>query len=259
MGDQGWLLKPEPRPGALVKLYCLPSAGCGPSMYFGWGQVFPQFVEIVGVGIPGHESLIAETLSTDLCEIAGRLLRRLVADADRPYALFGHSMGAWLAYELTRQLSESGHRLPIWLGVSGRRSPQLPKRRPDLQHLPDADLIEEVQRRYGGIRPEVMAEPELLQLFLPILRADLMAVENYKPGVLDTLGCPITAFGGANDDEVSDAELAGWGATSKQQFSKLTLPGGHFYLQEDSQATLVEHIATSLQTLIAPPAGPPLR
>ena len=243
----GWLLRPRLRPTAMVRLFCLPSAGCGPSMFHGWAAALPDTIEVIGVGLPGRESLISEPLLNGLPEIANQIIRAMEPLLDRPYALFGHSMGAWLAYELCHQLRRNMQPMPRRLMVSGRRAPHLPPRRSPLRGLGDAELLAEVQKRYGGISDAVLAEPELMKLLLPVLRTDITAVETYVCPDEPPLQCNIDSFGGLQDDEINEDELQAWAIHTLGSFSVKRFSGGHFYLQEPSSVVLLNAIAESTQ------------
>nr|AFB69885.1 microcystin synthetase-associated thioesterase [uncultured bacterium] len=180
-----------------------------------------------------------------------------VADAIRPYvdvpfALFGHSLGAALAFELARVLDVE----PIHLFVSARRAPHLPERTPPIAHLPSAEFIRSVQQRYAGIPQAVLDSPDLLDLLLFRLRADFEVLENYRHLTGAPLGCPISAFGGRDDLTVTAAELAGWSEHTSAGLRTRTLAGPHLFLQDQRQAILAAvgedlRIATSAGTRAA--------
>jgi medium-chain acyl-[acyl-carrier-protein] hydrolase len=149
---------------------------------------------------------------------------------DLPIALFGHSMGAVVCFELARKL-RSQHLTPVHLFVSGRRSPQYPDRRPRLTPLPNESFVAEICRRYNGIPREVLQEPELMELLLPTLRADVEMLEtyDYQPGL--PFEFPITAFGGLHDHETPLDELRGWKDQTSARFESNVVPGDHFFLR----------------------------
>ena len=149
---------------------------------------------------------------------------------DRPFVVFGHSMGSMLAYAWTHHLAQRGGPLPAHLFVSGRRPPRMPDPKPPLHTLSDEGFVAEIMRRYGGIPPEVLREPELMSMLLPCLRADILALETYHPGPAAPLPCPVTALGGADDALAPLAHLEAWRDETRAAFHVRQLPGGHFYL-----------------------------
>ena len=158
------------------------------------------------------------------------LARQLPLDSrERPFAFFGHSLGARVGFELARSLRRQGRSLPAHLFVSACPAPQLPLGRP-IHMLPKGALLAELQRR-NGIPQVVLAQPELLDLLLPLLRADLMVVETAVYRSEPALDCAITAFGGIEDPIVSREALEGWGEQTSGPFNTAFFAGGHFFLR----------------------------
>jgi surfactin synthase thioesterase subunit len=158
--------------------------------------------------------------------IVGELLTAL----NKPFALFGHSMGALLAFEVARELRRRRAPLPDHLFVSGARAPQRPSRFLPIHRLPDDPFIERL-RRLGATPEEILCNAELMSLILPAIRADFEVYETYVYRVEDKLECPVSAYGGRQDRRVSPAELAAWGEQTRADFSMLTWPGDHFFLR----------------------------
>lgn len=185
----------------------------------------------------------------DLTAMVGEVARHVEPLFDRPVAFFGHSMGAVIAFETARVLA--ARRPPLQhLFVSAYRPPSVPDPKPPISHLPDDGLVAETGRRYGGIPAEVLAEPELLALLLPTLRADITALETHRwvPGEL--LGCPITAFGGTEDGTTPAVHLEAWRGMTAGPFRRREFAGGHFYLTEQRLALVAE-----VKAALAPGAG----
>lgn len=216
---------------ARLRLWCLPHAGVGASVYRPWiGCV--SGVAVAGVALPGREGRLRERAFTEIGALADAAAAGLAEKVDRPYALFGHSMGALLAFELARRFRDAGLGEPVHLFVSGRRAPHLPSRRPALTHLPDEAFVEAIARRYGGVPREVREHPDLLALLLPTLRADFRAVESYAVTAAPPLTCPVTALGGTRDEETTAEELEGWSEHTTGGFRVRRFEGGHFFVQE---------------------------
>jgi surfactin synthase thioesterase subunit len=216
-------------PNARVRLFCFAHAGGGPAFFRGWRQELAPDIDVRPVLLPGRESrrreppyLRMEQLLDPLCEALGPHL-------DRPYLLFGHSMGAAVAFEAARRLSGTAGRRPSGLLVSGRRAPGVPQRR-RFTGLPDADFVAALAG-LGGTPPEVLDHPELVNLLLPTLRADFELNESYRPLPGPGLDCPVAAYMGADDPEVDRAELLAWHQETAGEFTMRVFPGDHFYLK----------------------------
>jgi surfactin synthase thioesterase subunit len=169
-----------------------------------------------------------------------QLVDSLLPELDRPFAFFGHSMGAVLATAVAQSLAQLDIRQPSHLMVSARRPTHVPDSAPPLHTMDDNDFVLEINRRYAGIPTEILAEPEVLTMLLPALRADAAALEKYAPVAQPPLLCPITAFGGTEDMTTPRAHLEAWRHVTKGQFRLRVFAGGHFYLGPERLALLAE-------------------
>jgi medium-chain acyl-[acyl-carrier-protein] hydrolase len=235
-----WVSVARPRPRG-VRLFCLPYAGGGVSAFRGWADLLPQ-VEVAPIQLPGRESRIGESPVVDL----DALTDAVVPYTDRPYAVFGHSFGARLGFELCRRLRAGAAPAPVWLFASGCQAPQLPPLHPPASVLGDDELIARLTA-LGGTPPEVLADPELRDLALPALRADLTYVDAYVYQAEPPLDCPITVFGGDQDPETRPDGLFGWGEHTTGAFAVRTLPGDHFFLHS-ARRQLLGSVASDLAT-----------
>lgn len=218
-----------------VQLFCLPFAGAGASFFRPWRKLGVAGVTVRPVQLPGRERLIDRAPYTDVGQAVEGLLPELSAPEDRPVALFGHSLGAVLAFELARRLQERGEP-PVHLFVSGSPAPGLPR----LQRatgLDDAAFLARVEK-FAGYRHEVLDDPEMRALILPALRADVAMHESYRPGTDTPIDVPITALRGTDDTLVTDAETAAWATATTGGFDRVDLPGGHMYLTEAGPAVV---------------------
>jgi len=250
-GD-GWVGYPVPRPAAAVRLFCLPYAGGGASAFQDWPAGLPGVVEVAAVHLPGREGRFAEPPIDRMGVLVEVLADALPPHLDRPFAFFGHSMGARVGFELARELRRRGARGPVRLFVSGCRAPQLPPDPPTFD-LPDDQLVARL-RELGGTPPEVFAQPELVELLLPTVRADLTAVETVRFSPGPPLDCPIRAFGGSHDPEATPEETAAWEAQTRAGFTLQVLPGDHFFLHDQRDALLTT-VAADLEADTAARAG----
>lgn len=234
-----------------MRLFCFPYAGAGASVYRAWGEELPADVEICALQAPGREARLREPPLDDLGELVGRTAEHIRPLLDLPAVFFGHSMGAVVAFELTRTL-EADHGSPVrLLIVSGRRAPQLQEPEPPIAGLSDDAFVAEIRRRYNGIPDELMQYPDLLALLLPALRADVAALERYQYRSGEPLECPVTAMGGADDPRALVAALQGWREVTRGPFSVQVFPGGHFYLQT-ARAQLLATLTAALRSALDP-------
>lgn len=242
-----WLTQPRPNPRAQLRLFCFPYAGGAAQIYRAWPDGLPPFVEVCPVQLPGRGSRLREPALKSILRVAEAAAPALLPHFDRPFAFFGHSMGAVIAFELARHLRAAHGLRPAWLFVSGQGAPQTRRDRRLTYNLPAAELVEDL-RRLKGTPEEVLNHPELLELMLPLLRADFESIQTYAYAEGEPLGCPVTAFGGLEDDEVSRQDLEGWGAQTSSRFALKLLPGDHFFIHS-SQQLLLQLLSRELNQL----------
>lgn len=218
----------DPDPAASVRLYSFPHAGAGVHVYQSWRSLLPERVACVPVRLPGRETRLGEPPLTQLEPLVELLADALARVLEPPYALYGHSMGAIVAFELARSLRRLGVEPPLGLIVSGRPAPDVVPPRPGMHTLPDDELTSQL-RSLGGLPDAVASSHDLLAFFLPLLRADLAVNEAYEHRVEAPLARPITALGGAADPRVSLEEVAAWRLHTAAAFRFEVMPGGHFF------------------------------
>ncbi|MEC7583335.1 MAG: thioesterase domain-containing protein [Planctomycetota bacterium] len=234
------------RPDAKLRLFCLPYAGGGSVEFHGWRRQMPQAIDICPVLLPGRERRLREPAIPHIEPLVETLAQALEpAIQQGPFALFGHSMGAWIAFELARQLRRNGQNMPVHLFASARRAPHLPGQGQAWSKLPDDQFLNAIQDRYGSIPQPLFDDPKLLALFLPALRADFTLVDSYQHREEPPLAVPIDAYRGEADAFVSPPECLAWQQHSTGAFSLETFPGEHFFLR-DSRELLVAAIARRL-------------
>lgn len=248
-----WTLYARRNPAARMRLFCFPYAGGGATIYSTWWRMLPAEVEVVAVQPPGREARIAEPPFHDLAALVREMHRQLLPELrELPFALFGHSNGALMAFELARTLRRSGGPMPLHLFASGRPAPQLELEDPPVHDLPEAEFIEEL-RRLKGTPEEVLQHEELLRLVIPLLRADFSLAETYRYASEPPLPLPLSAYGGAQDLEVPPEQIEAWREQAGGEFRARTFPGGHFFVNED-RAEVVAEVAATLGPLLASPA-----
>jgi medium-chain acyl-[acyl-carrier-protein] hydrolase len=239
-----WLMCTRPRPEARWRLLCFPYAGGGANIFRGWQDGLPSTIEVCAVELPGRAKRLLETPFTDLSSLVRIAAHALLPYLDKPFAFFSHSMGAIISFELARYLRDEEGLKPLHLFVAGRRAPQLPETDVPTYNLPEADFIQEL-RRLQGTPEEVLENPELMELMLPILRADFELIQTYHYTDEAPLDCPITAFGGEQDEGVSLADLEAWREQTTNTFSLHILPGNHFFLNT-ARPLLLKTVAREL-------------
>jgi medium-chain acyl-[acyl-carrier-protein] hydrolase len=244
-----WVTCPKPNPQAKVRLFCFPYAGGGASAFRTWANSLPNTVEVCPVELPGRGRQIKSVLFTQLKPLVSAIASILIPYLDKPFAFYGHSMGGLISFELTRLLRSEYGLTPFHLFISGRRAPQLPPTKPPIHALSEPELLAEL-RRFDGTPNAVLEDPELLQLFLPILRADFAVVDTYVYNHEPPLDCPISVFGGLQDQEATHDDLQAWLEQTTASFSLQMLNGGHFFINSE-QAVLLENITQELQTGLA--------
>jgi medium-chain acyl-[acyl-carrier-protein] hydrolase len=244
--DNSWVACPRPNPRARRRLFCFPFAGAGAAAYWQWPSLLPAEVELCSLRLPGRENRLREPPCRRLDTLVEALVEAVGPHLELPFAFFGHSMGALIAFELARALRRRQLPMPSIVLVSGRRPPHLPERDPPLHPLPDSEFVAAVARRYNGIPASILHHAELLSLFVPILRADLELVETYTYRDEPPLDCPLSAFGGRQDDRSSETELGAWRLHTRAPFSLRMFPGDHFFLQT-ARAPLVQEVVRQLK------------
>lgn len=249
-----WLMTPDPRPAARLKLFGVPHAGRGATLFMPWRRRLPDWIDLNAVQLPGRERRYAEPPLRRIAVIAEALASALAPHLDRPYALFGHSMGALVSYETARVLRRRGAPLPVALCVSGRRAPTVPDDGPPIHALSDADFVTAMCDRYNGIPQVILDQPDMMDMLVPIMRADIEALETYRHAPDAPLAVPFVVLGGRDDPQMAPHNVAGWRALTTERYTERLFPGGHFYLQDDP-AALVAALVESLDGLLPQPDG----
>lgn len=232
------------------RLYCLPFAGGGPATYRAWPRGLPSGTEVVVVVLPGRDPRSRRpgvTPPAAMAEIVPplmRAIRELQAGSPVPFAVFGHSMGALVAYEIVAAIEATADIAPDHLFVSARRPPDDPHTGELMHALPDTEFLDRMQERYGGIPDVIRHEPDLLAMFLPALRADVELFETYVPLTGGPVRAPMRAYGGDRDRQPRPDALAGWQRFAAGRFSTRVFAGGHFYL-DDARDELLEDVAAT--------------
>jgi medium-chain acyl-[acyl-carrier-protein] hydrolase len=212
----------------------------------------PPNVGLYAIQPPGRERRYREKPISDLLELAEAISDEVSAYSDAPYAFFGHSMGALVALEACRALRRRELPLPSLLFVSGRMPPSKRYNLGPLHTLPDGRFVDEIRRRYGGLPEAVSDDPELLALFLPTLRADVVAHETYRYRPEKKLRVPIVGLAGVDDRTVRPSELDGWADETTSFEGVKVFRGGHFFIQSE-QESVVSFLGECIQRYVVGP------
>jgi surfactin synthase thioesterase subunit len=228
-----WIRRFHPAPHASSRLLCLPHAGGSASFFRGLARSLAPEVEVLAVQYPGRQDRRAEPPIGNITGLADGVHAALTGWTDLPTAIFGHSMGAAVAFETALRLTGDGV-TPLAIFASGRRAPS--RHRQEAVHQLDDDGILAELRQLGGTEAEFLDDPEIRQMILPAVRSDYQAIETYhcQPGA--TVRCPILVMVGADDPKTSLAEARDWDAHTSAQCELKVFPGGHFYLNQHASA-----------------------
>jgi surfactin synthase thioesterase subunit len=234
---QPWFISFAPAVNPTSRLFCIPFAGGGASAFRPWPALLPRGVELLAVQPPGRESRFRDAPLRDIDSLVAELGAALETRLDRPFALFGHSMGALVAFELTRWLRRRGLPLPTHLFLSGRRAASMPLGRRPYHDLPDDELREEL-RRMRGTDDDLLQNDELMALLLPAIRADFAAHDTYRYRAEAPLPVPFTLLGGLDDVTTPPDSVAAWADHGSAGARVHLFAGGHFFINEERAAVL---------------------
>lgn len=222
---------------AHLRLLCFPYAGSGPSAYLGWVRLLPPSVELRMVAPPGCELREDEPFETDLSRYLDAVVNALTEEPPIPLALFGHSLGALLAYEVALRLVEGG-RPPVHLFLSAKESADVPLLFPDLHLRRDEGLVEGLRILNGGLPEELEEDPKLMASVLQRLRADWTLLSQVKANVVPPLTIPVSVLWSPEDPSTVESELRKWDARVAGPVRYEAIPGGHLYLNKKAAAVV---------------------
>lgn len=245
--SNAWFVLSKASGNVRLRLFCLPYAGGSASIFQSWAGHLPSHIQVCALQLPGRQSRLLEPplgRLQPLVQILGEAIRPLL---DAPFAVFGHSMGALVGFELLRHLRRQAGLSALHLFASGGHAPHLPKPGPPLHALPEQAFVAALYR-LNALPAEAFQSPELLRLLLPALRADISLCETYAYTPDAPLDCPITAFGGLQDYRVRPFELDAWRYQTSVAFKLRLLPGDHFFI-ERARPLLLRAISEDLASV----------
>jgi pyochelin biosynthetic protein PchC len=239
MGDiPRWFRVYRPVSTPRLRLICFPHAGAGATAYRTWSELAPPDVEVVSVCYPGRQDRFLEPFAASVDALATAVATELAPLSGVPMALFGHSMGALVAYEVSVRLERAHAITPRHLFVSGRWAPDRTDSRN--MHLLDDDALVAEIHRLGNRDLDVFALAELRELMLPVLRADYRLLSDHRRANLDRISTSITAYSGDRDPGCTPHDAAGWVRATSGSFDLRVFPGDHFYLVPEAEALMAD-------------------
>ncbi|NEP15070.1 MAG: thioesterase [Symploca sp. SIO2C1] len=244
-----WLPNLKPNSQAHLRLFCFPYAGGGTPIFRLWANELPSQIEVCPVQLPGRGTRLREPPFTEISPLVQALMEVLPPYLDRPFAFFGYSMGGLISFELTRELRRQNFPIPSQLFIACRRAPQIPYPKPFTHQLSDAEFLEDLRQK-GGTSEVVLQNSELMQVFMPILRADLALNDTYTYTTELPLDCPIWTFGALQDQEVRSEQLAAWSEQTTSSFSQEMFPGNHFFLINEGRSLLLQAISDKFNAFV---------
>jgi medium-chain acyl-[acyl-carrier-protein] hydrolase len=227
-----------------IPLFCFPYAGGASSVFRDWQADLPWPIRSLPVQLPGREGRWQEGAFSDIRTAVVAIADALGSVMRHPFALFGHSMGAFIAFELTRELRSRKRPSPMRLLVSGCRAPHLPDPDPAVYNMPADRFVKELIR-LNGAPAEVLRNSEYMELMFPMLRADFELCDTYTYEPDELLELPISGFGGWDDRKVRPDQLTQWGQHTRAGYIERTFPGDHFFLN-NSRTELLAAITADL-------------
>jgi len=244
-----WFICPQPNSSAEMRLFFFPYAGSGPTVFNKWSVGFPSNMETWIAHYPGRGSRYKEPPVKELIALVEKIDDAIQPLLDKPFIFFGHSFGGMVAFELIRHLRRLKLPQPNILFVSACSAPQLPDPHPPIHALPDTEFVKSLQE-LNGIPAEVANHSELMELLLPMLRADFEAIESYQYTANEPLNCPIIAFGGDDDPRVSRESLDAWNSLTNANFRSQYFPGDHFFINT-ARESVIAFMITAITLLDA--------
>jgi len=240
-----WVTCPQPNPQAKLRLFCFAYAGGSATVFRTWANYLPPTMELCPIEIPGRGRKIKSLAYTEIQPLVRAIAINIIPYLDKPFAFFGYSMGSLISFELTKLLRSEYNFHPLHLFVAARQAPQFPAENPPISQLPDTDFLTAISQ-FNGISDAVLKSAELMQIFLPIIRADFKVLESYWYTPQAPLDCPITAFGGLQDPTVSYTALSGWKEQTLTSFCLHQIDGDHFFINTN-KSNLLNNVIQSLQ------------
>lgn len=210
----------------------IPPAGLGVNFYIKWLKYFPKNLLIYAIRLPGRETRLMEHYDKSINDIVTNISKEISETIKIPYVIFGHSLGALIAYELSVKVQQNKLHLMNALICSGHKAPHLPSRMPKISHLVDKEFIKAMSI-YNELPLSILNEPQLARIVISQLRSDIKLDELYHYKENLKLECELIVLGGCDDKTVSPIELTSWSLLTKDEFTLHVMSGGHFFINDN--------------------------
>lgn len=243
MQENKWLLTFKKNPQARTRLIAFHHSGGGASAYFPWVKHLSPSVELIALQLPGREGRFQEPLLNRVEDIIHYVSKEFALYTDKPFFIFGHSLGALLSFEFAKSIQKTYSVSPHYIIVSASKAPHLPLRRKSFSQLGASSLKAELTL-YGGISQEIIENEDLFDIFCPILKNDFSIAENYNYRKSEPLLCNMLALSGSQDQSVQEEEIVAWAQHIQGHFTHISFPGDHFFLKQHQPKILeiINHI-----------------
>ena len=226
-----------------LRLFCFPYAGAAAQVFKSWQDLLPESVQLCAIRLPGRGARFTEKPLTSLDSVLEGILRDIRPYLNMPFAFYGHSLGSMVSFELCRLLQVEGYRARCLI-VSGRNAPHLPRSKPPIHGQPDEEFRKSL-REFNGTPQVILDNEELMELMLPMIRADFTLAETYELRPGPKVVCPLISLGGEKDSHVNDEGVKAWGEHGVGGFDWKMLPGDHFFI-DHSKELLLRYISEYL-------------
>ena len=241
-----WFKQHGKPPQGAVRLFCFHYAGGAVSTFRDWPRHLPRHIDLVGVQLPGREARFGEAPFRRMEPLIDELADQITPQLSERYAIFGHSMGALVSFELLREIRRRQLHPPVLYFPSGRRAPQIFDDDPPIHHLPDHEFLSELLEHHDQRLDLMMSNAALRTTLLPVMRADVELCETYHYKHAPPLNCPIFAFGGMDDPDVSEQHLKSWKEQTTATFRHFLFPGDHFFI-DTATASILQFMCRILE------------
>jgi surfactin synthase thioesterase subunit len=239
----------RPKNSAKIRMFCFPYAGGNGSTYLSWANALPSSVELFTVELPGRSYRFGEPAYSSMDNLIDDLMQVFPNLTDKPYILMGHSLGSRVAFELMHRCKQVGIKMPEHFIASGSPAPHIKEKQKELYKLPREEFIEEL-RKLNGTPKEILENYEMMTLSIPFIRADFELSETYTYTGFEKFDCPITVFYGDKDNEISLLDIEAWGGHFSHPAVIHSVPGDHFFIEENKNAVLEKIRSVINYTLI---------